>query len=290
MNNEELVAKIKEGNDMSGDMLQLWQQNQGFIRKMAAKYSGYAEIEDLKQEGYFGLYEAVRHYEAGRGVPFIDYAAFWIKQSMQRYIDYCGTVVRIPVNARSEIRQYKKMRNEYRKYYGAEPSESELCALLGVKREKLHTIQNNARMEQIQSLSTPIGDKGEELSIEDVVASGENVEEDCISRFDRERMKRELWSAVDSLPADQAKVVRYRYMNGLTLRETGERQGLSIDRARTINDKALRNLRAPSRSRKYRAYYEQYLSAAPVHHVGIQSFQRTWTSEVERDVLRNVMV
>ena len=285
MTNEQLTIRIQAGENVAGNMLELWEQNQGFISKMAVKYSSYAEIEDLKQEGYFGLCEAVRHYEPDKGMLFINYAAFWIQQVMRRYIDNCGSVVRIPVGAREEIRKYKKMCNEYRKYYGAEPSESELCALLGVKREKLHAIQNNARMEQIQSLSAPIGNEGEELTIEDVVASGENVEEDCISRLDRERMKKELWVAVDSLPVEQAKVVRCRYMDGLTLRETGERQGLSIDRARTINDNALRNLRAPSRSRKFRAYYEQYLSAAPVHHVGVQSFQRTWTSEVEKAVI-----
>ncbi len=216
MTNEQLTIRIQAGENVAGNMLELWEQNQGFIGKMAVKYSSYAEIEDLKQEGYFGLCEAVRHYEPDKGMPFINYAAFWIRQVMRRYIDNCGSVVRIPVGAREEIRKYKKMRNEYWKYYGAEPSESELCALLGVKREKLHAIQNNARMEQIQSLSAPIGDEGEELTIEDMVASGENLEEDCISRLDRECMKRELWVAVDSLPVEQAKVVRCRYMDGLT--------------------------------------------------------------------------
>ena len=108
-----------------------------------------------------------------------------MKQQMSRYIDNCGSVVRIPVGVRGEIRRYKKICNEYWKYYGAEPSESELCALLGVKREKLHAMQNNARMEQIQSLSTPIGADDEEMTLEDTVASGENLEEDCISRLDR---------------------------------------------------------------------------------------------------------
>lgn len=71
MDNEQLVARIRAREDVSDNMLKLWQQNQGFIGKMAARYSSYAEIEDLKQEGYIALCEAVRHYDLASGVPFI---------------------------------------------------------------------------------------------------------------------------------------------------------------------------------------------------------------------------
>lgn len=286
MDNEQLVARIRAREDVSDNMLKLWQQNQGFIGKMAARYSSYAEIEDLKQEGYIALCEAVRHYDLASGVPFINYAAFWMKQQMSRYIDNCGSVVRIPVGVRGEIRRYKKICNEYRKYYGAEPSERELCALLRMSLEELHKVQENARKGQIQSLSAPIGADNEEMTLEDTVASGEDLEEDCISRLDRENMKRELWIAVDSLPEDQAQTIRCRYMDGMTLKETGEHQGVSIERVRQNDRKAIRTLRLNKYSRKYRGYYEEYLSAASVHHVGVSSFQRTWTSEVEREVMR----
>lgn len=286
MDNEQLVARIRACEDVSDNMLQLWQQNQGFIGKMAARYSSYAEIEDLKQEGYIALYEAVRHYDPASGVPFINYAAFWMKQQMSRYIDNCGSVVRIPVGVRGEIRRYKKICNEYRKYYGAEPSERELCVLLRMSPEELHKVQENARKGQIQSLSAPIGADHEEMTLEATVASGEDLEEDCISRLDRENMKRELWIAVDPLPEDQAQTIRCRYMDGMTLKETGEHQGVSIERVRQNDRKAIRTLRLNKYSRKYRGYYEEYLSAASVHHVGVSSFQRTWTSEVERAVMR----
>ena len=286
MDNEQWVARIRAREDVSDNMLKLWQQNQGFIGKMAARYSSYAEIEDLKQEGYIALCEAVRHYDLASGVPFINYAAFWMKQQMNRYIDNCGSVVRIPVGVRGEIRRYKKICNEYRKYYGAEPSERELCALLRMSPEELHKIQENARKGQIQSLSAPIGADNEEMTLEDTVASGEDLEEECTGRLDRENMKRELWIAVDSLPADQAQTIRCRYMDGMTLKETGERQGISIERVRQNDRKAIRTLRLNKYSRKYRGYYEEYLSAAPVRHVGVSSFQRTWTSEVEREVMR----
>ena len=113
MTNEQLVARIQAHENEAENMLQLYNQNRGIIYKIAMKYQGYAEIEDLMQEGYIGLCYAVQHYNAEQYNSFIHYAAFWIKQVMLRYIDNCCSVVRIPVNARNEILQYKKIHSEY---------------------------------------------------------------------------------------------------------------------------------------------------------------------------------
>lgn len=68
MTNEQLVIRVKAGEDTAGNMLKLWQQNKGFIAKMAKKYQGYAEMDDLMQEGYIALCEAVRQYDPEQGV------------------------------------------------------------------------------------------------------------------------------------------------------------------------------------------------------------------------------
>lgn len=283
--NEQLVALIRAGENEKDNMLQLWQQNKGFIYKMARKYSGYAEMDDLMQEGYLGLYEAVRHYEPDQNSSFIHYAAFWIRQIMQRYVDNCSSVVRIPVHAKEDIREYRKVVREYQKYYGCEPSERELCAILCVDREKLHAIQQNVRMGQIGSLSEPVGGEDDDIMVCDTVASGEDIEEDVISELDRENMKRELWIAVDQLPDNLPEVIRHRYIDGMTLKETGQRMGVGIERVRQIEAKAMRTLRSPRRYRTFRAYYEEYIESCSYRHVGVRSFQNTWLSEVEREVL-----
>ena len=285
MTNEQLVALIRAGDDEANNMLQLWQQNKGFIYKLANRYSGYAELEDLTQEGYLGLCEAVHQYDLNMGVPFINYAAFWIKQAMRRYIDNCSSVVRIPVHAKEDIREYQKVLKEYWKYYGHEPSERELCAVLCVNREKLHAIQQNVRMGQIGSLSKPVGGEDDDIMVCDTVASGEDIEEDVISELDRENMKRELWIAVDQLPDNLPEVIRHRYIDGMTLKETGQRMGVGIERVRQIEAKAMRTLRSPRRCRTFRAYYEEYIEPCSYWHVGVRSFQNTWLSEVEREVL-----
>ncbi|WP_333792043.1 sigma-70 family RNA polymerase sigma factor [Muricomes intestini] len=288
MDNEQLAARIQAGEDTAENMLQLWKQNKGFIFQMAMRYSGRAELEDLTQEGYIALCEAVRHYDPGQGVPFITYAAFWIKQGMRRYIENCGSCVRIPSHAQAWAYKYKRMTSEYRKYYGKEPSDEDLQALLHVSRKKLQDIKESARMGQIRSLSEPTTDEGEELTLESMVASEEDIEEDCIQRLDYQHMERMLWEAVDSLPGRQPAVIRCRFLDNKTMKEIGQKYGVSGEAIRHQQDKAMRELRKPSRSQKFKGYYEEYIQAAGSRHAGVQSFQRTWTSEVEREAIKDI--
>ena len=285
MDNEQLVARIQSGDNEAENMLQLWKQNKGFIATIARKYSAGAEMEDLEQEGYIALCEAVQHYDPERGMSFIGYAAFWIKRRMRICADNSRTV-RLSFNAGDEVRQYQKVMREYRQEYGCDPSDRELCAFLYVSREKLDQIRKAAQMGNIRSLDEPVQGMDGDISIGDTVASSEDMEEDTIREIDKERMKRELWLAVDQLPGKQPEVIRAIYQDGLTRKKAGERAGVSMHKARDIEYKAMRILRQPHRCKKFRAYFEEYLSAAPIHHVGVRRYLETWESEVEREALR----
>lgn len=157
ISNEQLVSRIQSGEDEAENMLKLWEQNRKFITMMARKYAGLAEMEDLEQEGYIGLCEAVRHYEPDKGMKFINYAAFWIKQAMKRYIENTGAVVRIPSNMQDWIRKYDRVLQEYRQTYHEWPSDGAMCWLLDIGQKKLKEIQEAANMGQIRSLDEPIG-------------------------------------------------------------------------------------------------------------------------------------
>lgn len=290
MENEQLVIRIKAGEDEAGNMLRLWEQNQRFIAAVAAKFSGYAEVDDLKQEGYIALCNAVRNYDTDQGVPFINYAAFWIRQGMRRYIENCCGTVRIPVKAQEDIRKYKKVSNEFRKEYGREASDRELCGLLGVNWKKLCQIKKDAQMGQIRSLSEPVTDAEGDITLGDVVSSGDDLEENSQQALDAEAMKRDLWLAVDELEGNLPAIIRCRFLDGKTLQEAGQIVGINKEAVRQQQNKALRTLRWSSRGRKYRGYYEEYISAAPVFNVGVESFQRTWTSATELAALRHLEV
>ena len=283
--NECIVAAVQAGDNEAENMLQLWRQNKGFIAMIARRYSAGAEMEDLEQEGYIALCEAVQHYDPARGMSFIGYAAFYIKRRMRICADNSRTV-RISFNAGDEVRQYQKLMREYRQEFGCEPSDWELCDFLYVSREKLDRIRKAAQMGQIRSLSEPILGMDEDISLEDTVASGEDMEEDTIREIDRERMKRELWLAVDQLPGDQPAVLRMVYGDGMTRIKAGEVLGYGNGKVGIEERRALNALRKPHRCKKFRGYFEEYLSAAPIHHVGVQRYLETWESEVEREALR----
>ena len=283
--NECIVAAVQAGDSEAENMLQLWKQNKGFIAMIARRYSAGAEMEDLEQEGYIALCEAVQHYDPGRGMSFISYAAFWIKRRMRICADNSRTV-RLSFNAGDEVRQYQKIMREYRQEYGCDPSDRELCAFLYVSREKLEQIRKAAQMGNIRSLSEPIPGMDEEISLGDTVASGENMEENTIREIDKERMKRELWLAVDQLPGDRPAVLRMVYRDGMTRIKAGEVLGYGNGKVGIEERRALNALRKPHRCKKFRAYFEEYLSAASIHHVGVQRYLETWESEVEREAIR----
>ena len=283
--NECIVAAVQAGDSEAENMLQLWQQNKGFIAMMARRYSAGAEMEDLEQEGYIALCEAVQRYDPARGMSFISYAAFWIKRRMRICADNSRTV-RLSFNAGDEVWQYQKIMREYRQEYGCDPSDWELCGFLYVSREKLDQIRKAAQMGNIRSLDEPVQGMDGDISIGDTVASGEDMEEDTIREIDRERMKRELWLAVDQLPGDQPAVLRMVYRDGMTRIKAGDVLGYGNGKVGIEERRALNALRRPHRCKKFRAYFEEYLSAAPVHHVGAKRYLETWESEVEREALR----
>ena len=111
--NECIVVAVQAGDNEAENMLQLWRQNKGFIAMMARRYSAGAEMEDLEQEGYVALCEAVQHYDPDRGKSFIGYAAFYIKRRMRICADNSRTV-RLSFNAGDEVWQYQKIMREYR--------------------------------------------------------------------------------------------------------------------------------------------------------------------------------
>lgn len=283
MDNGQLVERIRAGE--SGYMLQLWEQNKGFIHMMANKYVGGAERDDLEQEGYVALCEAIENYDQDRGMSFINYAAFYIHRRMQMCVDN-NRPVRLGYNMGALVRKRKRIASQYASIYGVEPTDKEMQYFLGVIEEMLENIKKASRMGNIASLDAPIETTDGELSVMDVVASDECLEEDVCRRIDRENMERELWLAVDRLPGNQSRVLRLRYQNGLTLDETGKSLGVNRENVRQLQAKAFRLLRTKRRGAKLQKYCEEYLSAVTVPHVGVRGFHYTWTSEVEREAIK----
>ena len=291
MTNEQLAIRIKAGIDVANNMLQLWQQNRGFIHKIVNQYKAYAEEEDLEQEGYLGLSAAVDHYNPDEGVTFIHYASFWIKQYIARYIRGNGTV-RLPEFMQGRIREYNKMVQKWQQNYHRKPTDGEICHFLDLSWEMLENLKKAVQMAKIGSLDVPIGED-EDCSLYELIPGSideeEQVESMVLEKVQKEELCAVVWPLVDSLTDTQAKTIRARYQDNMTFREIAEDQGVSVEMARQRERQGLRELRKPSKSKLLRPFLpdDNRIYSMGLQGNGVGSFNRTWTSSTERAALRD---
>lgn len=270
------MALIQGGADTADSMLALYLQNQGMICQIAKRYTGIAEFEDLAQEGYIGLCQAVDGYDPSQGIPFVSYAWKTIQRHLVRYI---RGEKNLPEYLQILIGQYKGLTNAFLVRYGRKPTRTEYSYYLNIAREQLRAIEKGMQAEQQASLDALNGE--DDATLADTVAGPDDVEGSVLDRVQQEQMAAIVWEVVDSLPEGQPAVIRKRYQENLTLQQTAEALGLScLNEARRLEQKAIRRLRNRSRYRQLYSF-EEILSEG-MKGTGLETFKRTWTSATER--------
>lgn len=291
MSNEEIVLMIQNRENKKENMQQLWQKNRGYINKIVNHYKAYAEEEDLQQEAYLGLYEAIKHYNLEEQVPFITYAGHWIRQYIGRYIRSNG-VIRIPEFMQGRISEYNKMVQKWQQRYHRKPTDEEIMHFLDISIEMLDNLKKAAQMAKIGSLDVPVGED-EECSLYELIPGSmdeeEQVESMVLEKVQKEELYNTVWPLVDSLTDNQAKTIRARYQENKTFKEIAEAQGVSIEMARQRERQGLRELRKPSKSKLLRPFLpeDNRIYSMGLRGNGVGSFNRTWTSSTERIVLKD---
>lgn len=286
MTNEQLAARIRAGENVGNNMAVLYDQVKDFIHAMAYKYHGQGELEDLEQEGFLALYDAIDHYEADQGVKFLTYASHWIRQRMQKYIQNTGSPLRLSAGRQEAIRKYRKFCTEFQAEQGCKPTEAELCRSLWLTLEQLREIQYDACMTAVKSLDAPIkGAEGEEdTTLGELAASATDPCEELLDRLEQEELCSVLWQCVDSLPGKQPDVIRSRYKDNMTMKQCGEVCGISIEATRQQHMKALRSLRSGENAKKLRPFLPEdaWIYSGALIGNGVERFNHTWTSSTER--------
>lgn len=292
MTNEQLVIRIKAGENVAQNMERLYDQVKNFIHSIAWKYRDSGELEDLEQEGYLALYPAIDGYDPDTGYKFLTYAEYHIRQRMQRYLQMNGSCLRLPVHCMEQVRKYDRFRHSFMREYGREPSEYECAAYFGFSLEHIQHIRKSACMVKVGSLDSPVtgADGGEDATVGDFVPDSADLEEDVTERLQHEQLSEVLWDMVDSLEGKQPEVIRQRYQEGLTLSEIGRQQGTTMEAVRQIHNKALRKLRNPARSKQLRPFFPETdrLYSRALIGGGVGNFNHTWTSSTEREALNMI--
>ncbi|MDE6233835.1 MAG: sigma-70 family RNA polymerase sigma factor [Lachnospiraceae bacterium] len=273
MTNEQIVSKIQEGENTADNMLVLWQQMKGYVYTVAARYSRYSNehLDDLLQEGFISLYAAVAHYDSSMDSSFLNYAAYWLKQRMERYIHDNG-LVRIPECTRQQVTRYKKAVSQWQQEHGYAPSESTICRVLGISSKRLKVLDKNANMGEIQSLNVKVGEN-DAAELWELLPADTDIEQQVTDS----EFKATLWGLVDSLPDEQKELISLKYACNLKKADIIRKLGCSDSEYRRTEQKALMELRKPQNRRKL---IPDWLSS------GLYSRGTEWNSTTERIAVR----
>ncbi len=247
----ELELMIRDGLQARDYLIRA---NTRLVVSIARRFTGRGvPFLDLIQEGNLGLMKAVEKYDHQRGFRFSTYATWWIRQGISRSIADQGRTIRVPVHMTDRIRQMNKTTLQLEQQLGRPPTIEELAESMELDVSKVKWIQQVAQIPL--SLESPVGDEDDSelgMFIEDEHTPGP-------AQITYQNMLRErLEEVLSTLPPREARVVRLRFGLGqdraYTLEEVGRKFGLTRERIRQIEGKALRRLRNPSCARLLRDY------------------------------------
>lgn len=223
MTNEQIVEEIRNGISVTDNMERLYMNNLPLIRKFIKPYTSHEPEEDLLQEAYFGLLEAIKHYETSENVLFMTYARYWIKQQVQRYIENCGSGIRISSSYIWKINRYKKNVQEYQQLYGRIPTDKDMADFMSISIEEIQKIQLYAA--DIQSIDTPMQDS-DDLCVSDTLQSDFDLESSTIDKIYDEYQKKELWGIVERyIDVWQQDIIKQHFQEGKTIAEIARESG-----------------------------------------------------------------
>jgi RNA polymerase primary sigma factor len=242
----ELANRIAEGDQSAKN--ELVEANLRLVVSLARHYQGCGlSYQDLIQEGNIGLIKAAEKFDVSKGFRFSTYASWWIKQALSRAIADQSRTIRIPVHMTENINKFKKTERELLSQLNREPKIKEIADAMGISEKQAKEIQSY--IVEPTSLDIQVGDD-DDTTIGSFIEDTHFVNPE--SAYIKESNGDVVNAVLDTLSDREANILRLRFGIGgkkaMTLEEVGKEYGLTRERIRQIEAKALRKLRHPSRA------------------------------------------
>lgn len=285
--NETLVGRIRGGYSVPENMQLLYEKNLPLIKKLIKPYTVYECEADLLQESYFGLWEAVQHYESAREVLFMTYAQYWILAAVRKYLELCGSTVRLPSHIRQGLTRCSRAADQIRREYGREPCLAEIASFTGIPEKRVLQLKAYAR--GVDSLDTPIAEDGS-LTLSDTLQGDSDPENESIDKLYDEHSKSELWGIVERYTTiRESDIIKEIFLHGKTMAAVAREQGVTLGRIREIKEKGLRKLKSGKARRELLEKFE--VAETMLYRGGMSNYrQHDFVSIVERVATRELEI
>lgn len=246
MTNEELIQKINNFPESKTYYLeQLYKQNRGIIYKIAKRFEGKTEVEDLMQEAYIILDRAAETFDGSLGFKFVSFLSKSLTFEFSKYVFKKSSTVDMPYSLQNALRQYTSFKQDFYQAHGKEPKEKDFMRALNITKDTLDKLQTAILSLYTCSFDVPLNGS-ENLFLRDTLHADVDIEREVSDATEQEYFNEALHKAVDKLSPHKKNVIDCYYFQNKSFEQTASELNFPLSDVYSLRTKAIRDLRRDS--------------------------------------------